>query len=219
MLQLYFSAFGIGSDSWPPCSTLAGLCPSRRNPLSWAGATVKSPSVLQMALLRVPSPPQTSTITLLHKQAYICKTAARPGPPTVALLLCPDAFYIICASGPVLFSFLFFKNATAECQAEVCLWAPRWPESHSDHFYTCPVWAAAKYDFAARNAAFWGATCIQQTFTPWYTLAPGPSCCMQTHVLPICQPSPSGMLFSSNYVGISNKSVQLSSVRVTFFRH
>lgn len=110
VLQLYFSAFGVGSDSWPPGSTLAGLCPSRRNPLSWDGATVKSPSVLQMALLRVPSPPQTSTITLLHKQASICKAAARAGPPTVALLLCPDAFYIICASGPVLFSFFFFQE-------------------------------------------------------------------------------------------------------------
>lgn len=219
MLQLYFSAFGIGSDSRPPGSTLAGLCPSRRNPLSWDGATVKSPSVLQMALLRVPSPPQTSTITLLHKQASICKAAARAGPPTVALLLCPDAFYIICASGPVLFSFFFFKNATADCQAEVCLWAPRRPESHSDHFYTCPVWAAAKYDSAAPNATFWGAMYIQWTFTPSYRLALGPSRCMQTHVLPICQPSQSGTLFSSNYVGIPNKSVQLSSVRVTFFRH
>lgn len=112
VLRLYFSAFGIGSDSWPPGSTLAGLCPSLRNPLSWDGATVKSPSVLQMALLRGPSPPQTSTITLLHKQAYISQTAARPGPPTVALLLCPAAFYIICASGTVLFSFfsLFFSR-------------------------------------------------------------------------------------------------------------
>lgn len=106
--------------------------PSCWNPVSWDDATLKSPSVLQMALLRVPSPPQNSAITL--SQTGILLQGCSRTRATVALLLCPDAFYTICASGPVL--FFFFLNATTECQAEVCLWAvvlawePLWPLLH-----------------------------------------------------------------------------------------
>lgn len=111
----------------------------------------------------------------------------------------------------------FFFNAPTECQAEACLRALCWPESHSDHFYTYPAWAEAKYDFAALNGAFSVVTSTQQTVTLWSTLRLVPSFILHTHVLSICQLCQSVTLFSSNYTGISNKSVQLSSMMVIFF--
>ena len=54
---------------------------SRR--LSWRCHTRHNPA---------PSPPHTHTL--------VRNIQAKPEPPTVALLLCRDAFYIMCASGP-----------------------------------------------------------------------------------------------------------------------
>lgn len=105
-------------------------------------ATVKSPSELQafnMGLLEVPPSPQTSSIALSLTNTYTlaCNIHAKPEPPTVALLLSCDAFYIMCASGP--FPSVFFLTTTAKCQekrsvCQPCFGLPA--ESHSNHFYT-----------------------------------------------------------------------------------
>lgn len=87
---------------------------------SWACAPLERPlraRGLWAPLLEVlPLLPQTSAAAPLCLTGTLTSTGAKPEPPTVALLLLRrDAFYIMCASGPFgwLYLFFFFPLTTA----------------------------------------------------------------------------------------------------------
>lgn len=70
--------------------------------------------------------------TLTTAQLHLSLSHSKPEPPTVALLLCRDAFYIMCASG-AFHSGLFDYNhhmARRGVLFWIASWEPLWPLSH-----------------------------------------------------------------------------------------
>lgn len=95
---------------------------------------------LQTALLEVPQL-RSISLSVPHTHTH---SLSKPKPPTVALLLRRDAFYIMCASGPFhsgLFHYDRYTGQEKESVRQPCFGAAA--ESRSDHFYTYRFCAAA----------------------------------------------------------------------------
>lgn len=120
----------------PDCSPQTLLLPSLGSTLC-----LPKPSLISnRAALKRPSELQASGWV-----SWRCHLHHKPAPPTVALLSSCEAFYIMCASGPLCSVFYLLQPLHGEKRALfVCLELDWQLRATLNHFYAYWVWATAR---------------------------------------------------------------------------